>query len=74
MECKKVGRGYMVVIKAEGKTLTRANPDWGGTMGTQRTAEGVQWRYFPTLEEALADAEFGPLVQAGEAWWKGVRA
>ncbi|WP_027878115.1 hypothetical protein [Meiothermus cerbereus] len=72
MEFKKVSSGYMV--RSEGKVLTRANPGWGGAVGTLRGPDGVEWRYFPTLDEALLDPDFGSLVEAGEAWWREVEA
>jgi hypothetical protein len=68
MEYKKAGAGYMV--KEGNRTLTRANPGWGGAMGTVDHPWGVEWRYFPSFEEALGDADFAPLAAWGEGVWK----
>ncbi len=67
MEAKKIKAGYLV--KDGNRMLTRANPDWGGAMFTEDTPQGVRWRYFPTLEEALDDAEAQPLAEYGERFW-----
>lgn len=70
MEFKLVGSGYL--IKGEGKVLTRANPAWGGAMGTIQHESGlVEWRYFRTLEEALHDPDFGSMAQQGEQMYQG---
>ncbi|ADH65347.1 hypothetical protein Mesil_3554 (plasmid) [Allomeiothermus silvanus DSM 9946] len=70
MEYKTLRGQYGYMVKKDNRTLTRANPDWGGAMGTIDHPWGVEWRYFPTLEEALADERFGSLAAWGEEVWK----
>lgn len=70
MEFKTLRGSYGYMVKEGARMLTRANPDWGGALGTIDHPWGVEWQYFPTLEAALADERFGSLAAWGEGIWK----
>lgn len=72
MEFKTLRGSYGYMVKEGARMLTRANPDWGGALGTIDHPWGVEWQYFSTLEAALADERFAELARAGEAWYSKV--
>lgn len=49
MEFKTLRGSYGYMVKEGARMLTRANPDWGGALGTIDHPWGVEWQYFPTL-------------------------
>lgn len=67
MVVKRIGEGFLA--KEGGRALTWAHPRFldgtpGGMMLTAPREEGLEWRYFRTPKEALADPEAAPLARA----------
>lgn len=64
---KKVGEGFLARDEG-GRVLTWAHPVFGGEPGgmmlTAPREEGLEWRYFRSPKEALADPEARPLAEA----------
>lgn len=68
MVVKRIGEGFLAKDEKD-RLLTWAHPRFldgtpGGMMLTAPREEGLEWRYFRTPEEALADPEAAPLARA----------